>query len=529
MRSMVRSTHAFPIHAVISLAGVAFATGACGSTDGESISQDEAKFCIACVPPPAPTVPPIVYVPPPPPPSVPNGFVFSRADRSVVAQRFVSPSLGAENVFFAPPDLGGLSFVCADDLFLTFQRSAYHASTKAEIHLFARDSASIVSDLVQLSDADIASGAWTRQTAIPSALPRVVAMPYPLNAQSSTTAAATLGFEPRMFWGTSPDLGTPNVANESSCDGSAHRGAIRSVAVYQDALCATTLPLDDLLAQVTTGLWDGFRTNGSLSNPAQQYTHAVSTLGRGEPSGPYDVRAGFLLAFHYGAQVLGIGSDVWGLYRYRFGLDDGVLAIDKTQRLRVDGSGGLGSTFVQKLEASLDGELPARVGSSARGQQMQTLPISRECAAVTECGSSADALAALVTPLSMAAAGIANPTNDQIMHVRCALGSAVACRAIGRSADLSRAWSCPDPTWANGVDPASGKVCRLVTRAKRLTAMSDELQLVWFDDAELDNPAFAIRVAGGSTAQQRMCTAAPRAVGAQGYYVRAVSSVGVGP
>jgi hypothetical protein len=395
------------------------------------------------------------------------------------------------------------------------------ASRTSELHLFARDPGSLATRLAGLDDAAIRAGQWTAEAATPDPTARVAAMPYPPNASFDLSRPVSVSLNTPMFYGGA----LPSRRNgETSClrpgRGTAafYEGGVRGAAIYQHGACAARVDTGEKLAQIGGALFDRFRTSDGISDAVDVYTKTHVALRREEGD---EILPGFLLAFHYDATVAGWpGNDVSGTFEYRFGLDQGVLALTRVTEHRTQYGGLHGLLLRSRLRDALQMDLPQEFRAQAQAQQEVVDIFSGSCAAATDCAGSAEALASLITAAGLGEVGIPGATQAQIDRARCAVGSAAACARLGRTADLTGRWSCQQPAGS----------CAFRLPAKRLNGKPDELELVWYDGPELDNPAFAFAAAAGAKGRGQLCSAPPRTVAVPpGHRLLTLAQTGVGP
>ena len=390
-----------------------------------------------------------------------------------------------------------------------------------------------------MTDDQIRQGVWDQRTAQPSARPRVVALPVSLDPkpEAPRPAAVNLPLTPDDFWG--PSEAVTEVLGARACHpaGDPNRwdnsGVVWTAAVYQHGACSTTTNLtDDILMPIVSGLWDRFRTNGDVNNPQSIYRYATSvveqgsftTFKQGSNIPNNNMRGGFLLAFHFTGDHASVGNEVWGKFKYLFALRNGVLTIedDDITQISLNSKGVWGWAFENSLAAGLKKDLPSELTAKARGQQLQELPPPATCRTFSECENASAFLAASITADKLTKVGVQNPTNDQLVHLRCSVGSAADCERLGRSPDLASHWSCPLSSFF-----VPNSTCKFLLPAKRLLVFPDQLELVWFDDFEFDNPAFALYVAGYPGTEKDMCSASlPQEPGSRGYIYRTHAHVG---
>jgi len=198
-----------------------------------------------------------------------------------------------------------------------------------------------------------------------------------------------------------------------------------------------------LLVVVNQRLWDEYVAPWETNFESRIYSHATSTLfaDHGQLMG------GFLLVFHFNADIHGCDGNQWGKFRYALTLDDGILTVD-SQELELQASGCYGDQMVSGLRDKLANEIRQKVRDEAILKQAREVPLSNACNQLSECNNTADALASLLTVDGMKRMGIDSPTDEQMRHARCALGQSSACRSLGRDPDaaLNRAWTCAADT-----------------------------------------------------------------------------------
>jgi len=435
--------------------------------------------------------------------------------------------------------LRNLPNTCVDGLQESFQARDFGRTQYSEAVLFARDPASVEGELAQLSDAAKLTDAWDRVAAVPQPLPNPLSLPVALTVegQGSDPSPATAFPTAAAFWGTAPPV--LNSLQYRSC---APLGTIRQTSgatintyvVYHHGACDNEQDLTGIIKMVVDGLWDQFSSSGELSDKQSHYRHAISVIelgsltdGKNGNTVPLsDVRGGFLLTFHFRGNILGTNNEVWGTYKYLFSLSDGILQIAQPDvtRCSLDSSGPWGWKLKDKLQKGMEKSLPQTLQQTFSTNQEVTLPLpaGTNCTVIGDCIISSGFLANAITLKSLQAVGVPSPTASQLSRLRCAVGSAIDCQNLGRAApDFSKLWDC-----TQGPKGTSAQPCKFRLPAKRLLMLPDSLDLVWFDDFEFDNPVFGVFVAGGQSASQKLCTAAPPTVGPTGYYVRQFAKAG---
>jgi hypothetical protein len=385
-----------------------------------------------------------------------------------------------------------------------------------------RDPNEVYETLNQLTDDRIRScirtdltkncGIWDRETRVPEDLPFVAAIPFPSTPSSDLQAPVKSYLGLLAMWGgAGPDLRYLEQAHEGffchrfglAADTVVPGATVRGAIVYQLGECSRVIPLAPILQQVTSDVWFGFEDNAIKAGAITRsltYSKSVAfvhhTVGNDS-----DVSGGFFYAFHFGAN----DSDLWGTYRYRFALDQsGVVGVEPeevafhaTGSLGPELGPGIGIPGLQPRLAKKDGDLATRFRAMALS--LQTIPnpsmgaalaniiSSNECASddpsalAESCAGAADALGAVVV------SGVGNSwTDDDKAHGMCSFGAS-GCRRLGIDPNpiLARRWRCV----ADAGDPQR-PYCHFIVPVKRLNPMSDQLETVFYDGPEVDNPAF---------------------------------------
>jgi hypothetical protein len=435
-------------------------------------------------------------------------------------------------------DLRNLPNTCVDGLQESFQPANFERTAFSEVLLYARNPATVESDLASLSDASKLTDAWDREAAVPQMIPNPLSLPASMNIEgqpqpSKVTALPTSA----AFWGTGPPA--PSMLALRSCAplGSRQRttGAeVNAYAFYNHGQCDYSQDLNPVLQQVLDGLWSNFTSAAHVSDRQSHYRHAISVIELGQlgdgkngwPAPASNVRGGFLLTVHFRGNIGGTNNEVWATYKYLFSLDNnGIVQISKDdiKRYSLDSSGIWGWDMKDGMRSGLETDLPKTLNQQFAASQEQTLPTTTCNTSSTQCGPSSDAIANLITPALMQTAGVPSPTADQVSRLRCAMGSAVECQKAGRAApNLENLWDCPKPVKKMPVQP-----CNFRVPAKRLLMFPDSLELVWFDDFEFDNPTFGLFVLAQLTQSQgQLCNVSMPAVGVGGFVIRQFAHAG---
>jgi hypothetical protein len=300
---------------------------------------------------------------------------------------------------------------------------------------------------------------------------------------------------------------------------------VQAARVYDHGQCSGLQKFDDLFATINTQLWSFIAqfivtADGTCPDDESTATLGFSTIASyltHTPGDPLSAGGGFLLNTQFlntinaPASLVGQDNHVTFTYRYDYVLTDGILSLTPTQVLvptLIDGynADGLRTTIDQVLTTGILGKpcsngpgmspgtpgLPEIFQNLARRKQAVPFPSSCTLEETQPCAAAQVQLAALIGTTGLAltstekaaleATAAAMDSNGVYTNWSCVLDSNVPpfCPPDG---------ACPPPP-----DPGS-RHCEYAVRAKRLNVFPDEVELVWFDGKELDNPTYALYAA----------------------------------
>jgi hypothetical protein len=380
-----------------------------------------------------------------------------------------------------------------------------------EAHLFALDPDAHAQWVRSLPAVEMASDPYASQwwdgtrTPIYSqqvTLPYAVVLPYP-NASVAFSGPAELTLGPSKFAGSGVLVGK---AAQPGGDGS-----VQALRMYDHGNCSVEQPLGSILNPINDGFWSNF-SKAAYDNilgleTMRYYSNLTPTLEHAYVTEPRD---GFFLDLHY--QVPALSSDIFASVQYHFVTQDGHVRLRTapgTKQVTV-------TNDILNLEADVSDGLETVVSSFAEAidaqQTQMVLPefMSRcEPAMVDPCADVAEVLAEAVAQgaIAMNTSHPGSFTPEEILEMR---------NAVRRRNDhgVLTQWSChaPEPVLE---DTAASPVCKFFVPAKRLNVYPDSLELVWFDDKETSNPAYALYVAthsplAGSGATDKLCAFKPK-------------------
>jgi hypothetical protein len=420
-------------------------------------------------------------------------------------------------------ELGSVPGTCLSGVQVQYTARNYQRSTETEAVMFAMSPETFEQKLIALSDSSKLTGAWQSLASSPAGIPtpvslRVALGPEPNSPQPMPALIAPLT---SSFWGTGPIDPAQSEVRGCSPFGSSPSGplvsdaSIKAAAVYYHGACGATKDLAGILNEVVEGLWNGFKSS-SIDGPQSHYRHAISIIelgnytdGKqsfGSPSS--NVRGGFLFTFHFRGDILSGNNEAWGTYKYMFSLRNGILSItdDDVTQLSLHSSGIWGWKLTDGLGDGASTQVPTKFNQETSTEQETLLPAPAICSTISECDVASAFIAAAITPEKIQALGLPAPTPTDLNRIRCAVGSHSDCEQIGRSINMASIWDCPLFPFLFPGDTAH---CKFRLPAKRLLVFPNELELVWFDDADYNNQVFGLFVAGSPDSQAQLCTAIP--------------------
>ena len=473
-----------------------------------------------------------------------NMLRFLEPDSSVLKSTFLSPSQPTYAI--TRTTLKPASDQCLSDVTTSFQLDPVRPNgARAEAHIYSRDPNEVHDTFASMTDDQIRAGRWNREATSPSVLPMVAALPYPSALQPDLTQPLLTNLGTLAIWGSGPDIKYLNSAHsseffchrfKSAADAVEIGPSVQAAVVYRRSLCSQYLtyartaaigsaPLNDVLEGVTQNVWQNFKSGAKSAATVSQtlgYSKAISYVHL-NATDPRDVTGGFIYSFHFGAN----DSDFWGTFRYEFGLDyAGVLMVTPTQIAWHD-TGSLApelgeGTVSPGLKAAL-GDAHGTLANTIKGRALaaQTIPNpssnqlpgsnlqledffqkyacepSKPDTVPAACADAASFLAELVR-LKLVNSGT-QLTDVQLNTLRCSFGDRKSCSAVQTDPTpiLNARWRCAPAIAAN-----TPPYCHFVVPFKRLNAMPDQVELVFFDGPEYANAAYGLSLLAPSMCQQ---------------------------
>ncbi len=354
-------------------------------------------------------------------------------------------------------------------------------------------------------------------------------------------------------------------------------GSIKSIRTSRRGQCSTMVRINPIVDDIMTGVQEGLVNKDVTSAPSctdvnqdsfdglSYLTHQSVDLPDSGPSG------GFALLFqgdyHHFIPFVSNFTFFSFNYRYELRLVDGRLGANPL-RNNLQTSGFKDGDAFTALADALDNKIPTSILDRAGEQQAMAPPIPNSpnigpCTADSDCGGAHFACLPSVDPknapgrfcrelLFGVCDQVTDPTTGMLTenildgNNKCIIGQGRATNIVkagavklglsaGDAAILAATanqivngsfanWRCQQPT--HGRNDASEKFrCQYVVKAKRLNVYPQDAELVWFDEVELTNPAFAAYAALFNIAEQdKLCTAGFDDLGdahlARGNYVR---------
>ena len=478
----------------------------------------------------------------------PNSLDAARRNYCVGAQTRYYPLL------MQPP-------LCIEGAHAGWKITKYRAEQRGGYDLYAHNPFSTWNQFFNMSDSEINSGRWDRHNDFASPIRDVAVLSFPKQGQTDLNkeVMTPLGdllvdlptqqpmpttcrrldepeSRPNSFSASPEAKGCGPCINgvQTCCFGDLNcetrkcrppppppPSQIVGAVGFHSGLCSARLPFRTgnpdargLLENIVAKFWQGFSTADHIDNPVQKYTKAVGVLLQPLDNVQWQIDetgvepfGGFILTFHYSADVLSVGRDVWGSYQYTFALDGGLLTIVPLE-IRLQSSWWDPDTgplsVISGVRNGLQKTLPEEFRKAALASQAfypwATLP----CGQVSDCRDFVRVLSPLITASAVNAAGF-NSTNDNINTLRCSVGDDAACDANGLQHRFDEVWACRPPS-ATSANPDPESSCALQLRATRLVPHQDEVELVWFDDAEWFSTVFALSIAANREQRAQLCS-----------------------
>jgi hypothetical protein len=428
-------------------------------------------------------------------------------------------------------DLAGARNTCLDELTMELEVGPLRATRitpapRTEIHLFARHPTEMTSFLGGLSDADILAGlanfpktervAWHPRASVPGGFPRVPVAAWPSAPGVSTSPPTQLPLSTSATFGNKFAVGLSteiSMCHPQGQTGLLQPGAsLKTATLFNRGGCRRELAIGEFIADGNAMLVDALKT---MRHPGIGRIDVIYSIIQAflSPTGTglSEPVPGLVLFLHYVARDLlgNAPSDVVGAVRYDFGVDANGRVTITPHEIRWSYSGIWGplSSDGPGWHGALtrpDGEMVKQVNELIAKKQLLAPQAGLLGAALTG-GNFACSEQTFVRKCSAAAAMVGdvvgkgararkdssgNPlfTNDEVNRMLCAIGDATGCQAIGAdaAAALRRRWVCT-------TSPASSEpYCDMVIPVQRITALPDNLGVVFFDTDDFDNAAYAL-------------------------------------
>ncbi len=433
--------------------------------------------------------------------------------------------------------------------------SSISSQNLAQLALFARDPREVTDTLDTTFDPTV----W-EATTNPCALPGVrfvtaESIPNAAYQEGSTTAPIVTG----DFWTDPPCATGPGAVPDG-------HGSIKSMRTYREGLCRASVPLGPIVQQIVGSLKqelagavlkapycsDAFVQYMDTTTYLSHQSTASDRLPDAVPSGGFSLLFGS--QFHHYLPIPDTFTQV--SYRYELRLSDGRLTAAPFKN-ELAAQGYSASDAITALQGGLENDIPAAINQASDFSQVIAPALENNqttCTQDEECGPSEGCLPSPTLPGKRTCQhytlGTCEPETDPSTGkpVSSITADLLLCKgardlfrtAIDRGADqlgLSSAdkgaleatadhftlqkydnWRCRQPT--NGRDdPTEHYRCEYVVRAKRLNVYPEKVDLVFFDEKELQNEAYAAYVALASLgATSQMCTSGPDTTAYRAFY-----------
>lgn len=356
---------------------------------------------------------------------------------------------------------------------------------QVEAHLFV-DDLSATNDFLRFVGAASPVQPWDERAGV-AHRGQTMVVPFPPHPGWSLNQRWSVGppFLPVWFWGAAQPA-------ESALTADGHP-SIKAVRFYRAGLCSTEVAFTQanqrgVFDEISNQLFGQFAANESLDRGSAVRAYSRVTALLDDDIDAFGPQGGFLLFFWFRASAAGGLQSVnfAANYDYAFTLVDGRVAlVPKRNDLLVQPQQRFLS-FANALEITL----PKAVAETFERQQ-QAPP--RAEAGQTEtaqlCGGPDPTR--LGRELFKAAA----------MDGGQKLGySAADQQRLGAAISQPHHWRC------------DGDRARFILRAKRINIYGDAIELVWFDEVNLDDPMYALYAASVSQQQPQALCSRPRTI-----------------
>jgi len=260
--------------------------------------------------------------------------------------------------------------------------------------------------------------------------------------------------------------------------------SVKAARLYQHGLCSYPMALAGLMHQVSDAVWQGFvdemMAESGPDLAAREWFHTFAYLDH-EEGAPLDLRGGFHVDLYYRVELWeAFVNDLhlWFNTNYRFtlgsGADAGLLGVKPAfNYAHVEGYDA--QAAADGMKNALMVTLPDAFLANSAAQQLS--PPMGPCWGTPTCGFVAGKFAQAIND-GGDLLGLSKPEKDQMI-------------AVANAEDGNGEYK----NWRCVSSESAGDQCHYVLRAKRINVTPTDVELVWFDDKERDNPTYALWVA----------------------------------
>ncbi len=463
-----------------------------------------------------------------------GNLTFTRtADQAVVAQTAVATG---STYIPASADIAGALGTCIDDLTVGLTAAEMAATRlttapRTELRLYARAPNEMVSflssltrdDILQgmssLGQGDFAQGVWNARTASPGGFPRAVVMTWPATPGAANGPESSLPLTSGAFWGGQFAAGLPADLVLCHPKGDAQLvqpgGTLHEVALNNRGTCRREIALGAFLGDGNNGLVYAVHNRRVPGVGRHKVRYSILQSAISDPGGAIDAPIAnlFLFLLFEATDLLGDAtSPVWGTVRYDFDLaGDRVTLTPHEIAWHYSGiwgpetsEGVFGMPSWHYHLTSSDGDVVKQINSQILDKQLlgvqsplfgaQLTGGNFDCddnTFIQQCGAAADSMAQTFGALIRARKSGANPmfSDDEVSHMLCSLGESASCNKINTNRDdvLRSRWTCTKSQISQ-----DRRYCDMVIPVSRLVAAPDSLGVVFFEQDNFNNAAYAL-------------------------------------
>jgi hypothetical protein len=284
-------------------------------------------------------------------------------------------------------------------------------------------------------------------------------------------------------------------------------GSVKAVRAMWHRRCSNATALAPLLGTLNERLWDGFVAEADEEpepdRAIRHYSHAISYLAHTEGV-PGNARGGFFLDFFFELELdeaftVDIKTCFNANYLFTLGADgyeEGILqVIPQVNHGRADGTNA--EELHAAVEEALEETVPEEFAKTTFDMQTrdilpEDLRVSCVQYAKNNCENAANLLAVAI---DQGGIELGLPLQQRDRLAAAANEPLVVGPVVPNWYTGLKNWRCMAPP----EDPNGEPFCQYVLRAINAEVYPDQIELIWYDRADYDNPVYALAVAAQAT------------------------------